>query len=201
MEELAAAKASVSEVQTSSTITILMGTFIAVVLAIVSGILISSSIANPISKLQKGACEVWKGDLDYRVGTEADDEIGELSRAFDGMALNLKKSRDELEEHNQNLEEKIAERTAKLDMKIEEKVKERTVEVEKLLKHKDEFISQLGHDIKTPLTPLLPVIEQKEENPKAEGADNSLHTQRQLYQEPCCFNTPACKAQLRRCGL
>jgi PAS domain S-box-containing protein len=52
---------------------------------------------------------------------------------------------------------------------LERKVKERTVKIEKLIKQKDEFINQLGHDLKTPLTPmmvLIPIIKEKSENPK-----------------------------------
>ena len=54
--------------------------------------------------------------------------------------------------------------------KLEQRVKERTAEVERLLAHKDEFISQLGHDLKTPLTPLvalLPTIRNAEHDPKS----------------------------------
>jgi len=52
-----------------------------------------------------------------------------------------------------------------LNQDLEDKVKERTKEIENLLKQKDEFISQLGHDLKTPLTPLnslLPILRKKE---------------------------------------
>jgi len=52
---------------------------------------------------------------------------------------------------------------------LERKVKERTGKIEKLIKQKDEFINQLGHDLKTPLTPmmvLVPIIKEKSENPK-----------------------------------
>jgi signal transduction histidine kinase len=52
---------------------------------------------------------------------------------------------------------------------LEKKVKERTADVEKLLKQKDEFISQLGHDLKTPLTPLnilLPIVKEREQDPQ-----------------------------------
>ncbi len=45
---------------------------------------------------------------------------------------------------------------------LEEKVKEKTERIERLLKQKDEFINQLGHDLKNPLGPLvnlLPLIE------------------------------------------
>ena len=51
-----------------------------------------------------------------------------------------------------------------LNKNLEKKVKERTVEIERLLKQKDEFIGQLGHDLKTPLTPmmtLLPLLRKK----------------------------------------
>jgi len=47
---------------------------------------------------------------------------------------------------------------------LEKIVQERTAHIEQLLKQKDEFITQLGHDLKTPLTPLyalLPVVRKK----------------------------------------
>ncbi len=56
-----------------------------------------------------------------------------------------------------------------LNRDLEKKVKERTADVEKLLKQKDEFISQLGHDLKTPLTPLnilIPIVKEREQDPK-----------------------------------
>jgi PAS domain S-box-containing protein len=52
--------------------------------------------------------------------------------------------------------------------KLDFHVKARTQQVEQLLRQKDEFISQVGHDLKTPLTPiiaLLPHIYKKEQDP------------------------------------
>ena len=57
-----------------------------------------------------------------------------------------------------------------LNKTLEEKVKERTVEVTKLLAQKDEFVNQLGHDLKNPLNPLvnlLPLVEKREKDPKS----------------------------------
>ncbi|HEC94897.1 MAG TPA: PAS domain S-box protein [Thermoplasmatales archaeon] len=57
----------------------------------------------------------------------------------------------------------------KMNETLEQKVKERTVEVEKLLRQKDDFIRQLGHDLKTPLTPLnalLPIVRERVDDPK-----------------------------------
>lgn len=56
------------------------------------------------------------------------------------------------------------EQLATLNQDLEQKVKERTTEINKLLKQKDGFINQLGHDLRTPLTPmfaLLPLIEKR----------------------------------------
>ena len=57
-----------------------------------------------------------------------------------------------------------------LNKKLEKKVQERTAEIKQLLEQKDDFINQLGHDLKTPLTPLvslLPILEKTEEDPKS----------------------------------
>jgi PAS domain S-box-containing protein len=51
-----------------------------------------------------------------------------------------------------------------LNQGLEKKVEERTGEINRLLKQKDEFINQLGHDLKNPLSPitnLLPLINEK----------------------------------------
>jgi len=53
--------------------------------------------------------------------------------------------------------------------KMTKDLKDRTLDVEKLLKQKDVFIYQLGHDLKTPLTPittLLPIVKNGVEDEK-----------------------------------
>lgn len=70
-------------------------------------ILISRAITAPIHRLHKGTEKIGAGKLDYKVGTTARDEIGQLSRAFDQMTVNLQKttaSRDEFDAANQHLE-------------------------------------------------------------------------------------------------
>ena len=60
---------------------------------------VSKSISNPIKALHKGSEIIGSGNLDYKVGTDAKDEIGELSRTFDRMIESLKTitaSRDDL---------------------------------------------------------------------------------------------------------
>jgi len=94
-------------------------------LGITSAILISGSITEPIVRLHHGTEEIIAGNLDYRVGTRAKDEIGQLSRAFDEMTASTKESRKELEEHSRSLEDMVEERTAELDKKIAEAEQQR----------------------------------------------------------------------------
>ena len=73
----------------------------------------------------------------------------------------LKRAEDEIKKKNKELEE--------LNKYLEKKVQERTEEVKKLLKAKEEILLQIGHDIKTPLTPLcilLPLARDLSDNIK-----------------------------------
>ena len=75
---------------------------------------------------------------------------------------------EKLERMNKELK-KAQEELSILNKDLEKKVEERTEEIQKLLKHKIEFIGHLGHDLKTPLTPmvgLLPTIEEREKDPE-----------------------------------
>lgn len=56
-----------------------------------------------------------------------------------------------------------------MNLHLEKKVQKRTERIEQLLKQKDEFINQLGHDLKNPLGPLLnliPIVEKHTTNQK-----------------------------------
>ncbi len=67
---------------------------------------ISKKIAAPIDKLHKGIEIIGRGNFDYKVGTDAADEVGQLSRAFDKMTASLKTTTTSIA----NLNNEIAER-------------------------------------------------------------------------------------------
>ena len=50
------------------------------------------SIVKPLCALQEGFEKIAPGNLDYKVGTDSTDEIGQLSRALDKMTEDLKKT-------------------------------------------------------------------------------------------------------------
>jgi len=170
---------------------IILTTILVVITGLIISYIISRTISKPLIRLRDATEQISKGELDIPVSIDSKDEIGELSYSFQKMMTDLKQSRNELESYNRDLELKVQERTAELvqskeeiekknftlkfaqkeleeiNRNLEEKVTERTKQIQKLLKQKDEFINQLGHDLKNPLGPLinlLPILEKHVES-------------------------------------
>ncbi len=70
------------------------------------GIVLARFISKPIHELHKGTEIIGAGNFDHTVATDAKDEVGQLSRAFDQMTVNLKKTTTSVS----NLEKEVAER-------------------------------------------------------------------------------------------
>ena len=99
-------------VQESLRLLMMIGIF-AIILAGILGLLVSNSILRPIQALQRGAQIIGKGDLHYRIGIDAHDEIGQLAVAFNEMTSKLKESYS-------GLEDKVREKTRELAQKVDE---------------------------------------------------------------------------------
>jgi|GEM_PF-1280091 PAS domain S-box-containing protein len=78
------------------------------------GTLLSRAITRPIERLQRGAEIIQQGDLSHKVGTRVQDEVGQLSRAFDQMTTSLKVVRSNIEQKIIQQTEKITDQTNKL---------------------------------------------------------------------------------------
>ena len=74
------------------------------------------SLTKPIQLLTRTANELAQGNLEVQIDyTEQKDEIGTLANSFDVMRLSMKDLIKNLEDMNQNLEQKVAERTDELE--------------------------------------------------------------------------------------
>ena len=64
---------------------------------------INISVAKPITALEQGTRIIGSGNLNHQIGgTDANKEIGQLSRAFDKMAMDLKKTTTSIDDLNKD---------------------------------------------------------------------------------------------------
>ncbi len=83
------------------------GLLLALLCAVLLALVVARTISSPILRLHEGTEIIGRGDRTHRVGTDARDEVGQLSRAFDDMVERIQAvtaSRDELDRMRRDLE-------------------------------------------------------------------------------------------------
>ena len=85
------------------------------VLVSVIALALSRTITRPVGRLSENAAELALGNLDVAIDTGGADEIGDLARSFSTMRDALKGVIGELEVLNEDLEQRVVDRTAELE--------------------------------------------------------------------------------------
>jgi PAS domain S-box-containing protein len=83
-------------------------------IALLFGFIAADQFTRPIKALRKGSEMLAKGNLDYRITINTNDEIEQLANDFNRMADDLKKHERQLKDYAENLESKVKERTKEL---------------------------------------------------------------------------------------
>jgi signal transduction histidine kinase len=155
-EKLTAAKDSAQRAQIYGFPYALFASASAVLLAVGVALAVARSLVEPLKALQKGAGMLARGNLNYKVGTDAGDEIGELSRAFDKMSENLKKSTTSnsvlniVQEHANDIEQQLQSAKEQLQYEVAERKRiEEALEISKA--EFSEFVHMASHDLRAPL--------------------------------------------------
>lgn len=157
----------------SQIVTVLI--FVVVLVSIFTGFLgffVSDIIARPIKKLSKGMQEISSGNLDVELDIRTGDELESLGNAFNKMASELKESQEKVRKQNEELEQKVEERTHDIQegksaiinmMEDTESLNKELIAAQAKLRQnlnalkemdvkKNQFMSVAAHELKTPMT-------------------------------------------------
>ncbi len=87
---------------------------VALIFALILGIGVSRFITGPIAALVDGVRRYSRGDFEHKVDIKVHDELKTLGTAFNDMAGEIATKIREIEDHRDNLEVKVQERTSEL---------------------------------------------------------------------------------------
>jgi signal transduction histidine kinase len=127
-------------------------------ISIVLILFIARTISLPLSKLTDLVIRIGKGNYDSKIDIKSSDEVGELATNFEIMRQNV-------HDVNRSLNKIVDDRTRELQEANEElrQNDEYLAKVNKELrladKAKEEFMSMVSHELKTPLVPARGYIE------------------------------------------
>jgi signal transduction histidine kinase/CheY-like chemotaxis protein/HPt (histidine-containing phosphotransfer) domain-containing protein len=141
---------------------------VGLVLLITSGFFIGRLLTRRLEKLTLAARTIADGDLSASVSDTINDEIGDLSSSFNTMARRLEATIAQTLQLNEELEQRVNERTADLET-ANHLLKKARDAAEAASSAKGNFLANMSHEIRTPMNAIIGMThlaQQTELNPK-----------------------------------
>ncbi len=153
LQQLAAAEAAVRRQHETGARILLIVAGLTTIVAMAGALLVTRAIVRPLHALHRGTEIIGEGNLSHRVGTNARDEIGQLSRAFDHMTEGLAGTTASLEELNKEIAQR--ERIAQELQEKNEQLDTQNTKLQELDRLKSVFLASMSHELRTPLNAII----------------------------------------------
>ena len=150
--------------------------FLLLAAAVLLARITSRVFVRPLVLLESAMASVREGNLETILVSASGDEIERLTTSFNEMIRSLASSRRQVREHQEQLEEKIRERTSELQLSRDR--------AEAATRAKSEYLANMSHELRAPLSGIQGMLEialdselttaQKEELETARDCSNSL---------------------------
>jgi len=140
-----------------------IGILIVILIVIIASVItyFTHRLVNvPVRNLLAHTRKISSGNFDSYVPYSSNDEMGDLTDAFNKMSQSLKSARQELEEWGKNLERKVEERTREI-----KEIQNQLIRTEKLASL-GQLVAGIAHEINNPLTGILMFANLVNKNPK-----------------------------------
>lgn len=132
---------------------------VAIAVAIVLSAKLQTIISEPIIRLAGLAKAVSRQkDFSVRAVKKSDDDLGQLTDAFNGMLAELQHRDAQLLSHRQQLEQEVATRTAELTA-ANTALSAAKDKAEAASRAKSEFLANMSHEIRTPMNGVIGMTE------------------------------------------
>ncbi|MFN7956279.1 MAG: response regulator [bacterium] len=115
-------------------------------------------LVRPISALARVTGEIAEGDFEQSVDVTSNDEVGDLGHAFQRMLERLRAYRQQVEQQQRTLEEKVAARTAALAAATQQ-ANQLAESAQEASRAKSRFLANMSHEIRTPMNGVLGMTE------------------------------------------
>jgi two-component system, sensor histidine kinase and response regulator len=122
--------------------TILVTSFI-VMLGVVITVMMTRRIASPIKEFALVTQDIAEGNFHHQTSIDTNDEVSDLANAFNIMLGRLRDYRQQVEDYQNTLEQRILERTLLAQQAAEAS------------RAKSQFLANMSHEIRTPMNGIL----------------------------------------------